>query len=83
MPDVQDSVFAILRKYLNEHPGGDIPMDEELTNLGLDSMKSISLLLDLENSLGFVFPDELLNAETFRTARHLISAVERLSASHD
>jgi nodulation protein F len=55
--------------------GGPLPMEAELRDLGLDSIGTINLLLELESRFGVVFPDALLNEETFRTAATLESAV--------
>jgi acyl carrier protein len=71
-----EAVLNVLRNQLNEvYRDAPIPLDEDLTGMGLDSLKSVSLLLELENSFGFVFPDELMTAENFRTARNIIGVV--------
>ncbi|MDF9507621.1 phosphopantetheine-binding protein [Bacillus cereus] len=43
----------------------------ELSDLGLDSMVSIELLLEIEEWCDITFPDELLTAETFLSAKSL------------
>jgi acyl carrier protein len=59
-------------------PGADVPMDEDLGKLGLDSMASIDLLMDIESQLGVQIPDELMTAETFETGNHLLAVIEKL-----
>jgi len=59
-------------------PGADVPMDEDLGELGLDSMASIDLLMDIESQLGVQIPDELMTAETFETGNHLLAVIEKL-----
>lgn len=49
-----------------------------LAELGLDSMRSINLLLDLESALGVVFPDEELMPENFHTVAAIESLIGRL-----
>lgn len=50
----------------------------ELQNYGLDSMTSISLLLDLEEKLDMLFPDEFLMSETFENTNALWEKVQRI-----
>lgn len=59
-------------------PNAEVPMDEDLGRLGLDSMASIDLLMDIECQLGVQIPDELMTAETFETGNHLLNVIERL-----
>lgn len=59
-------------------PGSEVPMDEDLGKLGLDSMASIDLLMDIECQLGVQIPDELMTAETFATGNHLLAVIEAL-----
>lgn len=61
-------------------PGNAVPMDEDLGRLGLDSMASIDLLMEIEQELGVQIPDELMTAETFATGRHLLAVIEKLVA---
>lgn len=71
-----EAVLNVLRNQLNEvYRDTPIPLNEDLAGMGLDSLRSVSLLLELENSFGFVFPDELMTAENFRTARNVIDVV--------
>jgi acyl carrier protein len=74
---MDDSTFdAILRKRLKYlEPEAAVPEDAPLKDLGLDSMQAVELLLDLEDELGVVLPDEAMTAETFATARSLKEAV--------
>ncbi len=78
-PDLVAKLQEILRPYLrlaaSEAP---IQMDEDLGKLGLDSMASIELLMQLEEQLGIVIPDEMLTAETFATGNHLLAVIEKL-----
>jgi acyl carrier protein len=52
-----------------------------LVDLGLDSMSAIELVLDLEETLGILFPDDVLVAETFETASTLQAVVSSLEDS--
>lgn len=79
---MDDSIFeAVLRKRLKYLAAdAEIPDDAQLKDLGLDSMEAVELLLDLEDELGIVLPDEAMTAETFATASSLRAAVEAATA---
>lgn len=55
-----------------------IPPDASLGSLGLDSMATINLLLDLEQAFGVSIPDEMLSAETFETFQNMESTFRPL-----
>lgn len=57
---------------------GDIPPDAVLADLGLDSLATVSLIMELEDSLRISIPDEALVSETFRTAAALWAVVSDL-----
>jgi acyl carrier protein len=54
--------------------------DLDLRNAGVDSLALIELLVAIEDAYGVEFPDELLTADTFRTAAALWAATQRLCA---
>lgn len=75
-PKLQD----ILRPKLRFLPAGtEVPMDEDLGTLGLDSMASIDLLMELEQEFGVQIPDDLMTADTFATGNHLLAVVQQLT----
>jgi acyl carrier protein len=59
-------------------PGAAVPMDEDLGKLGLDSMASIDLLMEIEQELGVQIPDDMMTADTFSTGNHLLAVIEKL-----
>jgi acyl carrier protein len=70
---------TILRRYLVLVPEGqDVPLETELPALGLDSMSALTLLLELEEIFDISFPDSLLHATTFRSAKSLENAIQML-----
>jgi acyl carrier protein len=76
-----DELEKIVRTCL-PYLGADDPLpgDAELPRLGLDSMATVTLLLELEDTLGVEFPDALLVPETFATVRSLRAVCESLGA---
>ena len=56
---------------------GDRPLtpDSKLRDLGLDSMRSVDLLFEIEDVFDVTLPDEDLTGETFETAGSLWRAV--------
>ncbi|WP_250405127.1 acyl carrier protein [Streptomyces cellostaticus] len=79
-----DEKFStILRQVLPDFsPDVLIDPDQELRNLGLDSMKTVELLLGLESAYGAILFDDELDPRVFSTPRSLWTFVtERLD--HD
>lgn len=78
---ISDAFRAVLVRHLVavEEPQ-DIPADANLRSLGLNSMRAVELVVDLEDSLDIVFPDEAFNDEVFRTAATLWAAVSQSPA---
>ena len=75
---------TILRRYLVLVPGGqDVPLETELSALGLDSMSALTLVLELEEIFDISFPDSVLNASTFRSANSLENVIEVLRKARD
>ena len=75
---------TILRRYLVLVPEGqDVPLETELPALGLDSMSALTLLLELEEIFDISFPDSLLNATTFRSAKSLENVIQMLRKERD
>lgn len=60
-------------RYLD--PDVQLRPDMDLRALGLDSMRAVGLLLDIEDEYGVVLPDSALTPETFRSAEGLWAAV--------
>lgn len=54
------------------------PADAVLADLGLASLSTVNLVMELEDRLDIAIPDEILVAETFATAGSLRAAVAEL-----
>lgn len=60
---------------------GPLPGDVSLVSLGLDSVSAVNLVLDLEDTFGIEFGDQMLTDATFQTLQTLTSTVRRMVAS--
>ena len=74
-PKLQEILRPRLR-FLKEDDA--VPMDEDLGKLGLDSMASIDLLMDIESQLGVQIPDAMMTVDTFATGNHLLAVIAKL-----
>lgn len=81
MPTITDDSFQeMLRRHLKYlDADADLDLDAELKPLGLDSMASLDLLFDIEDTFSVTLPDEYLTEETFTTGRSLKEAVEKVA----
>lgn len=78
---LQDRLTQIVRpnlKFLGED--ASLEPDAPLADLGLDSLASIDLLLDLEEQLEVEIPDDILDENTFSSISHLASTLEPILA---
>ena len=56
---------------------GEIDAADTLTALGIDSLKTVELMVQLEDRFGIVFQDSDLNPETLNTVQSIIELVEK------
>ncbi len=76
---LQKDFESLLRKHLKYLPESDfLDADRALQDYGLDSMASVSLLLEIEDTYDIVMPDKYLVEATFSTAHALWNVVEQL-----
>lgn len=69
----------VLRRHLRLVAADEpIPFESELVAIGLDSLETINLLVDIEATFGISVPGALLTPETFRTPATLERAVAPL-----
>lgn len=77
--DLASQLQDLLRPHLRFLKAGEaVPMDEDLGRLGLDSMASIDLLMEIEGKLGLQIPDEMMTTDTFATGNHLLAVLQKL-----
>lgn len=76
-PSVDEDTFdGVLRGYLDQlDDDRPLPADAPLRDLGLNSMRAVDLMFDLEDELGVQLPDEAMTDETFATRDSLLYVV--------
>lgn len=77
MMDVEKKIREILERNL----GLDVSMEQvglnyDLSNLGINSLNLIKILVDIETEYDFEFEDEVLNYDYFRNLKSLIDYVK-------
>jgi acyl carrier protein len=76
-----ESFVQTLREQLPALPAeGELTPAIDLYDLGLDSLRSVQLLLALEDAWDISIPDHMLTAETFRTPGSLWTLVQTVEA---
>jgi acyl carrier protein len=78
-----DDAYRVLDEVLSLHldgipPGSGIPDDASFVDLGLTSIRAISLVSDLEETFELEFPDEMLSEATFATRGSLAAVLTAL-----
>jgi acyl carrier protein len=80
MKSIQDRVRRLLHEQGTVFTNVDsLAPDADLYAAGLTSLSSVDLMLAIEQSFDFVFPDETLNRRTFASIESIAAAVERLT----
>ena len=75
--------LALLRPHLRYlDADADLPGDASLRDLGLDSMASVALMLDLEDHFGCTVPDRLLTPEAFASPASLWNTFVNARSDH-
>ena len=77
MADVADDVIAIIAKKV---PGGkEIKLDDNLQELGLESIDALEMVFDLEEKFGIQIPYNANSAATdFATVGDVVKAIQGL-----
>jgi acyl carrier protein len=76
-----DSFVQTLRAQIPHLPAADeLSPATDLYDFGLDSMGSVQLLIGLEEALDIIIPDDMLTADTFRTAGSIWTLVQAVNA---
>ncbi len=79
--DIPSDFQDILRRHLPFSDAGELSEDDDLSDLGLDSMGLVALMADIEDSYDVELPDEFVAETTFATVGSLWRAVLALPAA--
>ncbi|MGW7615154.1 phosphopantetheine-binding protein [Streptomyces antimycoticus] len=69
---------AVRRRAEGPPPAAALDPDAELSSLGVSSLGVAGLVVDLEETFTFRFPDDAVTPEVFRTIRTLTDTVRTL-----
>ena len=76
-----DTFVETLRQQIPSLPPADqLTPDTKLYDLGLDSLRSVQLLIALEDNFDITIPDEMLTAEAFQTPSTIWTIVQTVDA---
>lgn len=77
-----EELLVLLRPYLKFMAASEqLGIDDDLISVGLDSMGTVDLLLEVEERFNMTIPDEFLVDETFATPSALWSVISSQKAS--
>lgn len=77
MSDIAPRLLALLRPHLRMlAPEAPIRLEDDLGKLGLDSLESIDVLMEIESEFGVIIPDDQVTVDTLATAGNLLQAIE-------
>lgn len=74
---MENRLITIVNRFLQEEICDD-NREKKLRELGLDSMASIELLIEIEQELNIQIPDIFLTPKTFRTFNNLSEAISEI-----
>lgn len=72
--ELREAVLEVLSTVL-KHAIVDLQDDDDLTDRGLTSFESVSLVLALEERFDVAFPDDVLALENFKTVGKIMAVV--------
>lgn len=76
MEELNDTYISVLRGHLPlVSAAEEVPWVTPLKELGLNSLKAVDLLLDLEDAFDVAFPDSALTDENFYSAATLLAVL--------
>lgn len=73
---IENEVKSLVKQHIRFQ--SVVNMTEDLTRLGLDSMGTINLLLDLEERFEMTIPDEYLINGTFSSIQNIINGIRSI-----
>ncbi|WP_338587383.1 phosphopantetheine-binding protein [Paenibacillus sp. Y5S-9] len=71
---IEYEVAALVKQKIHR----DLEMTDDLKSAGLDSMKAIDLLLELEEKFEMTIPDEYMINDTFSSMANIVNMIHTL-----
>lgn len=78
--NLQETVFEIITQELSL-PSATFSLETPLEELGIDSMKAITILYELEDRLDIEIPNEVFNS--IRNVSDIVQQLQQLTANSD
>lgn len=69
---MKTKIFNIVREFSMRE---EFSYDESLSDLGIDSMSTIDMILELESELDITIPDEMLTEKSFDSVNKIYQTV--------
>ncbi|MFB0846535.1 phosphopantetheine-binding protein [Paenibacillus oleatilyticus] len=77
MTEIEEEVRRIIIETANLNiPRHELNEENDLTQMGLDSITGIKIIVAIENQFDFEFDDSNLNVETFKNIKQLCTYVQ-------
>ena len=78
---MQNNIQERLRKIIKDNVETNVdiltlPIDEDLFNVGMDSVSAIKIIVEIENEFGFELEDEELGMHNLTTIEKIIAYIE-------
>ncbi|QMU78276.1 phosphopantetheine-binding protein [Streptacidiphilus sp. PB12-B1b] len=78
---IDEDILGVLRIHAADvPPAGSLGADDKLVDLGIDSLRLVELIIDLEQRFGIMIPDGEMLAENFSTVGSVSLLVSRIQS---
>jgi acyl carrier protein len=76
-------LIGMVRQILGSELAGALPVDHPLSDLGMNSLKMIDLMLGVESEFGIAIPQQDITPENFLSIATVEALVMKLAAAAD
>ena len=73
---IQKKILEVIASKIDEIFSGELSLDMDFANIGLDSLTFIKLVINLESEFDFEFDDEMLLITVFPKLETMVEYVE-------
>lgn len=75
-PAIQEKVQDVVMNLLPAVSREDLSAEQDIFNLGLDSINAMSLILDLQKTFGVTFEPGDIQFDNFRTVANMVTLIQ-------